>query len=85
VAFAVAVLLAPLASSAPDGLERVALDFGFARFAENPIVGLAPDYLVPGIEAPGLAVAVAGVLGVAGVFAVSYVIGRKALCRVSKH
>lgn len=84
IALAVAALLAPRASSAPDGLERVAEDLGFANLAQASLSGLAPDYLTPGVASPALAVALAGVLGVLIVFAAAYCAGRQAVCRVDK-
>ncbi len=39
-----------LSSSLPDGLERVALDYGFADRALDPILRIMPDYTLPGIE-----------------------------------
>ena len=34
----------------PDGLERVAIDFGFADRALDPIMEIMPDYTLPGIQ-----------------------------------
>ena len=84
-ALGVAALLAPLASSAPDGLERVAEDLQFADLASASLSGFAPDYLAPGIDSPALAVALAGVLGVLCVFAAAYAIGRQAVCHAVKN
>jgi len=66
-AFGLAVL-APLASSDPDGLERVAQDLGFHSAARVTLPGLIPDYVVPGIPNPALATILAGFLGAALVF-----------------
>lgn len=58
------------ASSAPDGLEKVARDQGFIiKALEYPFHTLAPDYLVSGIANNNLAAALAGILGTATVFA----------------
>ncbi len=84
VAIGVAGLLAPLASSSPDGLERVAQDLNFATFATDSFA-LVPDYEAPGITWPAAAVALAGILGVMVVFAGSYTLGRTAKVRVPKH
>lgn len=53
-----------LASSFPDGLERVAEDRGFI-FATKEFPYIAPlaDYLFPGIENNYLATALAGITG----------------------
>jgi PDGLE domain len=75
VAAAIVVILAPLASSDPDGLERVAIDQGFDdRASETPFSVMA-DYLFPGVEGP-LATILAGLIGVAVVFAFVWLLGR---------
>jgi cobalt/nickel transport system permease protein len=69
-ALAASVVLAGVvsfyASSSPDGLERVAGDFGFlSQTAEHPLADSAlADYSVKGIEDERLSAGVAGVLGV---------------------
>jgi hypothetical protein len=75
---AIAVLLAPLASSAPDGLETVAARLGFLRPAAGGFAGLLPDYALPGVGWAPLAVALAGLVGVAAVSATGYLVGRTA-------
>ena len=40
----------PLASSSPDGLERVAEDKGFIGLAQQAPFHLIADYVFPGIE-----------------------------------
>ena len=82
-AVAVAGLLAPLASTAPDALDRVAQDLNFASFAA-PSWAIAPDYAAPGIGWPALAVALAGIAGVLFVFVSAYTLGRAARVRVRK-
>jgi cobalt/nickel transport system permease protein len=82
-AVAVAGLLAPWASSLPDGLERVAEDLQFASLATDTFA-IVPDYEVPGIAWPAVAVALAGIAGVLVVFASSYTVGRTAKVRVPK-
>jgi cobalt/nickel transport system permease protein len=39
-----------ISSTLPDGLERVALDFGFADRAVDPVLRFLPDYTLPGLE-----------------------------------
>jgi hypothetical protein len=56
-------LLSPLASSHPDGLERVAEDHGFLDRAKDAPYQIIPDYLFPGIHNEALATIVAGLLG----------------------
>jgi cobalt/nickel transport system permease protein len=83
IAIAVAGLLAPLASSHPDGLERVAENLNFASLATDSFA-LVPEYEAPGVTWPAAAVAIAGILGVLLVFASSYAVGRTAAVRVPK-
>jgi cobalt/nickel transport system permease protein len=58
-----AMLLSPLASSAPDGLEWVAGRFGF--MAENTVLFFAPlaDYRFPVIHSEGLSTVLAALAG----------------------
>lgn len=67
IALAVA-LLSPLASGAPDGLERVAADEGFLEKAEDAPYSVIADYVFPGIESEAVATILAGVVGVTIVF-----------------
>jgi cobalt/nickel transport system permease protein len=69
-----ALLLAiasPLASRHPDGLMRVAVQYGFIRSAQNPLYSLIPHYLFPGIQDKTLATILAAVLGTLIVFGVA--------------
>ncbi|MFC1872112.1 PDGLE domain-containing protein [Chloroflexota bacterium] len=78
IAFIICLLvatLAPLASSAPDGLERVAEDHGFFALGEGPLFEIVADYVFPGIVNEALATILAGYLGVAVVFAIAYGLG----------
>jgi cobalt/nickel transport system permease protein len=81
---AVALLVAPWASTAPDGLESVAARLGFADSAASGFATIAPDYVLPGVGSVPLAIGLAGLIGVATVFAVSYAAGRTATCRMPK-
>jgi hypothetical protein len=76
IAVFVVVVLAPLASPDPDGLDRVAEDTGFIGAARDVLVGVLPDYTVPGIESPVVSTIVAGLIGVAIVFGVAVLLGR---------
>ena len=67
VALIFAFFVSPLASSQPDGLERVAIDQGFAgNAAEHPMSGgpLA-DYTVSEVHVSWLSTGLSGVIGVA--------------------
>jgi len=66
------VMLSPLASASPDGLERVAQNEGFAELAEDAPFSVIADYLFPGIDNPAIATILGGLVGVAAVFGASY-------------
>ncbi len=65
VACAIAVVVAPLASSAPDGLETVAEGAGFADKFEAPptVESPMPDYAVSGVGNDRLSTGLAGIVG----------------------
>jgi len=65
-------LLSPLASSHPDGLERVAEDKGFLDRAKDAPYQVIPDYLFPGIENEAIATIVAGLVGTVLLFGLGY-------------
>lgn len=56
-------ILAPLASSHPDGLEWVANQQGFLSSATGAFYELIPDYVLPGLANQKVATIAAGVLG----------------------
>ncbi len=77
----VVILAAAFASPDPDGLERVAEDKGFLDAAQGSSYEIIPDYTVPGIDGT-VSTIIAGIIGVAIVFAVVFVLGRvMARCR----
>jgi cobalt/nickel transport system permease protein len=61
----------PLASRHPDGLMRVAIQYGFISHEQNPYFNLIPNYLIPGIANKTLATILAAVLGTVIVFGVA--------------
>ena len=67
VALILASFVSPLASSAPDGLERVAIDQGFESQATEHAMAQAPfaDYGVAGVDNSWLSTGLSGVIGVA--------------------
>jgi hypothetical protein len=74
-AIGLATAASPLASSAPDGLNRVAADRGFvghAKAGDGPIAG----YVVPGVADARVAKGLAGFAGTLLVFGVGIGIGR---------
>lgn len=68
----VLAILAPLASSHPDGLEWVASKIGFINFAKEPFYQLIPDYLIPGLQNEIVATILAGIIGALIVFSIIY-------------
>ena len=72
------MFVSPIASTWPDGLERLAATFGFlGRAVKPPLVAAPiPDYALPGIASPGWATAVAGGIGTMVVFLVVLAIAR---------
>lgn len=70
------VIVSPLASSHPDGLEWVAEQHGFIDMAKDALFNIIPDYTMPGINNPALATIVAGIIGVVIVFAIAIGIGK---------
>ena len=62
-ALGVAVLLAPLASSLPDGLEWVAERLTFATHDHPSVAAPLADYQLPGVGSPTLSNVLAGIIG----------------------
>jgi hypothetical protein len=75
IAAVIVLLLAPLASPDPDGLERVAEDHGFLAQAQGALYSIMPDYSVPGLDDPTVTTIAAGLVGVLIVFLVVWGIG----------
>jgi PDGLE domain len=73
VALVLAFFVSPQASSEPDGLNKVAIDEGFAEDEEahsledGPLAG----YGVEGVDDEGLSTGLAGVIGVTVTFAIA--------------
>jgi cobalt/nickel transport system permease protein len=70
-ALMLAAFIRPFASSAPDGLEKVAKSKGFLEQAEGKDVwkkSPVPDYALPGGKSEGIATGLGGVLGTVLVF-----------------
>lgn len=70
------LLLSPLASSAPDGLEWVAERLGFAERAAVTLAAPVPDYAWPGINHGALATILAGLVGAVLVLAAGWGLAR---------
>ncbi len=69
-------ILSPLASSSPDGLERVAEDKGFINAALAPVFNIFPDYVMPGMTNKDVATILAGIVGVLILFGIGYGLAR---------
>jgi hypothetical protein len=69
-----AVVVSGVASSSPDGLERVAEDEGFIDEAEDHDLAGSPvaDYGVEGVDNARLSTGLAGLIGITITFAVGY-------------
>ncbi len=72
----VVILLSPLASTAPDGLERVAEDLGFLSMGEANPYKLIPNYTIPFLGETSLSTILAGILGTAVVAILVILIAR---------
>ena len=70
-----AVLLSPLASTSPDGLERVAEDMGFLSHGQDAPYKILPDYTIPFLGETALSTAVAGVVGALVLLGLMIVLG----------
>jgi hypothetical protein len=76
IAALVVIILAPLASPDPDGLERVATDKGFLAQAQAALYSIFPDYTIPGINDPTVTTILSGLIGLLIVFAAVWGLGR---------
>jgi PDGLE domain len=75
IAALVVIVLAPLASPDPDGLQRVAEDNGFLQAARNALYSIIPHYSVPGVQG-NFSTILGGLIGIVVVFALMVVVGR---------
>ncbi len=71
-----AVLLSPLASADPDGLERVAEDFGFLELGQSAPYQIIPDYTIPFLGETALSTIIAGTIGALVVLGIMILVGR---------
>lgn len=71
----VAALAAAFASGDPDGLDSVAIEQGFEEAGQEPGFSIIPDYVFPGLDGT-VATIIAGVVGIAIVFALMVLVGR---------
>jgi len=76
IAALIVVLLSPLASADPDGLERVAEDMGFIDLGQSAPYEIIPDYTLPFLGETPLSTIVAGLIGVLVVAVVIVLVAR---------
>jgi hypothetical protein len=69
------ILISPMASVNPDGLNRVAMDLGFIHAAQSG-TGPFAGYTIPFLANSSLGKIVAGVLGLLVVLALVWIAGR---------
>ena len=79
----VVVLLSPLASADPDGLERVAIDLGFINVARSGPFELLPDYTLPFLGETPFSTIAAGVIGMLIVLIIAFMFGKATQSRKS--
>jgi cobalt/nickel transport system permease protein len=72
----VVVVISPIASADPDGLERVAINMGFEGAGAAPAYEILPDYVVPFLGETTLSGILAGVIGALVVAALAIVVAR---------
>lgn len=70
------VLISPLASGDPDGLERVAIDMGFIDAGQSAPYAIIPDYTLPFLGETAFSTILAGVVGIVVVGLIMILIGR---------
>lgn len=71
-----AVLISPLASGNPDGLERVAENLGFLGIGRDAPYQILPDYTIPFLGETALSTILAGVVGAAILLGLLILLGR---------
>ena len=71
-----ALFVSPYASSWPDGLDKVAEQFGFAGQARETIKGWFADYKISGVSSAALATGLAVVIGAGLMFGLAWLAGR---------
>lgn len=72
----VVVLLSPLASINPDGLERVATDLGLINTTQPAAFQIIPDYTIPFLGNTPVSTILAGAIGALVVLAIAFIVGR---------
>ena len=75
IAGVIAAVAAAFASGDPDGLDWVSIEQGFDEAGQEPGFEILPDYTIPGIDGT-VSTIIAGVVGIAIVFALMLLLGR---------
>lgn len=78
------VVISPLASSNPDGLERVAEDLGFLNAGQPAPFELIPDYTLPFFGETPLSTIAAGLIGVLVILGIIFMLSRALRAPVDK-
>jgi len=71
-----AVLISPMASGNPDGLERVAEDLGFLGSGLDAPYQILPDYTIPFLGETAISTILAGIVGAGVLLGLLILIGR---------
>ena len=71
-----AVLISPLASGSPDGLERVAENLGFLGIGQDAPYQILPDYTIPLFGETAFSTILAGVVGAVVLLGILILVGR---------
>ena len=71
-----AVLISPLASGNPDGLERVAEDIGFLGVGMDAPYQILPDYTIPFLGETAISTILAGIVGAGVLLGLLILVGR---------
>ena len=72
----VVVLLSPLASGNPDGLERVAIDMGFIDAGQSASYQIIPGYTLPFLGETPVSTILAGAIGMVIVGVIIFLLGQ---------
>jgi cobalt/nickel transport system permease protein len=71
-----ALLISPMASGNPDGLERVAENLGFLDVGQSAAYNILPDYTIPILGETALSTIFAGIVGILVLLGLVILIGR---------
>ena len=70
------VVISPLASADPDGLERVAEDMGFINTGQAALFNIIPNYTLPFLGPTPLSTILAGAIGMLVVLGIVFMLGQ---------